>query len=191
MMLLDSFSHRFPRLSRIASRAIDPALNISIILVCILIVVAFISSAYFRSKPSERFPHSSSNAVGLKISIPGLDWSKSNQTLLMFLNIDCGFCKQSEPFYRQLTSAVTDHQSIRVVAVFPQKIEQVKPYLESAKIMVDEITQQAPTQFRVKGTPTLVLVDKNGTATNEWIGLLSTPEEAEVFTRLGLKSKPN
>jgi thioredoxin-related protein len=75
-----------------------------------------------------------------------------------------------------------------LIALFPQSSEKSKEYLDCAGVSVDELRQPVSSDLRVKGTPTLVLVNENGIAINEWIGLLSPAQEAEVMSRLGLKS---
>jgi hypothetical protein len=39
---------------------------------------------------------------GTKISLPGIDWSKSDRTLLLALSTTCHFCTESAPLYQQL-----------------------------------------------------------------------------------------
>jgi thioredoxin-related protein len=75
-----------------------------------------------------------------------------------------------------------------MVAVFPQDIEKSKEYLASAGIAVDDIKQARLIELGVKGTPTLVLVDKHGIATGGWVGTLSASQQAEISKAVGAKS---
>lgn len=169
------------------SRAIDPFLNGAIILMGILILVAFVRSYHLRSLTSGDVRKPSSNAqMGRQASLQGIDWSKSEHTLLMFLNTQCRYCQKSEPFYRRLSSEITDHQKARLIAFFPDPPEKARGYFDRAQIRVDEIRQPLAGDLTVKGTPTLILFDKNGIATKQWIGLLSPAEEADVLSHLGL-----
>src|SRR5204863_9489624 len=45
---------------------------------------------------------------GTKISLAGLDWSKSPRTLLMALSTTCHFCSESAPFYQKLQQQKRD-----------------------------------------------------------------------------------
>jgi thioredoxin-related protein len=180
-------SHKYPVLRSCISRTIDPALDAAIILVSILVIVAFIRAGYPGSSAGIDQPRRSGDKVGRKISLRGVDWSKSEQTLLMFLSTECGYCKKSESFYRRLSLEATNHQKVRLIALFPQRPETSKEYLDRAGITVDDLRQPvAGEELRVKGTPTLVLVDRHGVATHKWVGLLSPAEEAEVMSRLGV-----
>ena len=187
MRVPDKFSLRSPVVGSFVSRLIDPALNLAIILFSLLVVVAFVRSGYLRTPAATNQHTPVSNQVGKKISLQGIDWSKSEQTLLMFLNTQCGYCKQSEPFYRRLTNGGIDHQKVRLIAVFPQRLETSKEYLDCVGIAVDDIRQPVSSDLKVKGTPTLVLVNADGIATNEWVGFLSHLEEVDIMSRLSVK----
>jgi predicted transcriptional regulator len=76
-----------------------------------------------------------------------------------------------------------------LIAVFPQPNQSGREYLEQAHIVVDDVRQRPATDLRVRGTPTLVLVDRNGTVKNKWEGVLSPEQEAEVMTLLQTKPK--
>ncbi len=171
------------------SRAIDPTLNVAIILVSVLIVVAFIRAGH-RSSPLPAVPLKRSiDPIGRQVFVEGIDWSKSEQTMVLFLSTQCGYCKKSEPFYHRLNGEPRDPQAARLIAVFPQPNQNGKEYLEQAHIVVDDLRQRPATDLRVRGTPTLVLVDRNGIVRNKWEGLLSPAQEAEVMTLLQTKPK--
>src|SRR5437588_10884691 len=188
MRVLDRLSRRSPALASFVSRTIDPLLNGAIILTALFIAVAFVRSSHPRFSAPTAPPKQGSDQVGRKISLQGVDWSKSEQTLLMFLSTQCGYCKKSEPFYRRLSSQITDHQKVRLIAVFPQSSDEVRAYLDHAQITVDDTRQSiAAANLNIKGTPTLMLVDKAGAATNEWIGLLSPADESDLLTRLHVR----
>jgi thiol-disulfide isomerase/thioredoxin len=187
-MLLHKIGETGRRFFSSIDHLIDPALNLGVVLISLVVVIAFVRAGDRQSSVSANQPKPASERIDRRVSLPGVDWSKSEKTLLMFLNTHCGFCKQSEPFYHRLSSQVTDHQKLRIIALFPERLEESKEYLDCAGITVDDIKQAAPDSVKIKGTPTLVLVDKNGIAKNGWIGALSPAQEAEVFASLDLKS---
>lgn len=186
MKVFHKFSLRFPAGSFV-SRAIDPALNMAIILVSVLVVVAFIRAGHLRSSAPADQPKRSNDPIGRQVFVEGIDWSKSEQTLLLFLSTKCGYCKQSEPFYHRLNNPPIDHQAVRLIAVFPYPKQTGKEYLESAHIVVDDVRQGPSTDLKVRGTPTLVLIDRRGVVRNEWVGALSPDQEAEVMSLLRAK----
>lgn len=176
--------HQISRFRALIGRAIDPALNLAILVVSIGIMFVFIRAGKPQSFSLDEQLKRNSSPVGSKVFLQAMDWSKSEHTLLMFLNTHCGFCKKSEPFYRKLSNEVTDQRQVRLIALFPQHVEEGKEYLDSAGIKVDDVIHPVSGDLKVTGTPTLVLVDKNGIATNEWIGFLSPSQETDVLTRV-------
>lgn len=195
MNIWDKLARRLPH--PVGSGVIDSLLNGALILCTVLIVVAFVRSGYLRSSASANQtkprinkvgqPQRRADPVGQKISLQGVDFSKSTQTLLLFLNTQCRYCQKSEPFYRRIRTEVTDHQQLRLIAVFPQSPEKSKKYLDDAGITLDDVRQLVPGDLVVKGTPTLLLVNREGIATKEWVGFLSPPEESDVVLLLGDK----
>lgn len=173
------------------SKAVDPLLNGAIVLFSVLIIVASVRSHYFHPTAAVVRPNPPLNRVGERVAFQGVDFSKSDQTLLLFLNTQCGYCQKSEPFYRRLSHEVTDHQELRLIAVFPQSPEKSKKYLDDAGIALDDVRQPVSSDVVVKGTPTLLLVNREGIATKEWVGFLSPAEESDVLLLLGGKRETN
>jgi thiol-disulfide isomerase/thioredoxin len=182
----------------IASSRVDTLLNVAIVVASLTLVIALVRAAYFArpnrgAKPiaamTSGAKHTTSDSE--KVTFEDVDWSKSKQTLLLFLSTTCGFCKKSAPFYKDISQEVTDARSLRLIAVFPQNqdLEKDKEFLNSAGIMISDIRQSRSNgPLGVTGTPTLVLVDKNGIATDRWVGALSLSQHSEILTRLGLRS---
>jgi hypothetical protein len=118
---------------------------------------------------------------GAKISLPGVDWAKNGQTLLLAVSDKCHFCSESGPFYQRLAE---QHRKGRLVAVLPQPVDQGKTYLDKLNVAVDDIRQAPLTTMGVRGTPSLVLVDKAGTVVKSWVGKLPANKEEEVLASL-------
>ncbi|PYS23251.1 MAG: hypothetical protein DMF72_09800 [Acidobacteria bacterium] len=118
---------------------------------------------------------------GTRIFVPGIDWSKSNRTLLLALSTHCHFCTESAPFFKQLKQRRTD--DVRIVAVFPQPVDQAKPYLDKLDLSF-EIVQSSLDTLGISGTPTLLLIDRDGAVTESWVGRLSEIEAARVLAKV-------
>lgn len=72
----------------------------------------------------------------------------------------------------------------RLLAVLPQSVEAGRKYLSDLGIAVDEVRQATPASLWVRGTPTLLLVNKDGVITSSWRGKLPPEKELEVMARL-------
>jgi hypothetical protein len=62
-------------------------------------------------------------------------------------------------------------------------IRQAK-YLADLGIAVDDVRQARLTSLGIRGTPTLLLVNKDGVVRSSWVGRLRPEKELEVMARL-------
>jgi hypothetical protein len=179
-------------------KGIQVAANLAIIVAAVLLCAVLIKD-YIIARPGSaenpllrasnligspnrtRPPAESQIQPGTRINLPGVDWAKNGQTLLLAVSDKCHFCSESAPFYQRLAH---DHGKTRLLAVLPQPVEDGEKYLDSLKVTVDDVKQASFSSLGVRGTPTLILVDKNGVAINSWVGKLSDAREAEVLSRL-------
>jgi thioredoxin-related protein len=178
-------------LHRLAQR-IEFVANIAIILVACLLALA-IGRAYFFS-PQAQQPSQGQQIVATEsrignetsrlsvdLSSVDIDWKTSAQTVVLAISTTCHFCTESAPFYKRLISNKGD---VRVIAVLPQSAEEGHAYLNRLGVVVDEIKQISLHKIGVRGTPTLILVDSSGVASNSWIGKLPADQELIVLTAL-------
>ena len=129
-------------------------------------------------------PPSESLRVGAKLPIPGIEWARNERTLLIALSEGCHYCSASGPFYQRLTKEVSGKKNIGVVAVLPQAVNQARNYLNSLGVSLADVRQASLDDLGVIGTPTLILVNKEGVVTNSWRGQLPSNKEDEVLNQL-------
>ena len=120
--------------------------------------------------------------VGTKISLPGIDWTKSTRTVVLALSTNCHFCSESAPFYQELQQQKLN--DVRLVAVFAQPVEDSRDYLNKLGLRVSDVVQSSLSSVGVSGTPTLLLIDNEGSVTDSWVGKLSDSEAAKVFAQI-------
>lgn len=132
--------------------------------------------------PDPNIQQRQSIPAGTRISLPGIDWNKSNRTVVLALSTTCHFCSESAPFYQKLEQQRTSN--VRLVAVLPQPIDDGRNYLNKLGVSVDQIVQAPLSSLGVRGTPTLILLDHNGAVIDSWIGKLADTEDAKVISRV-------
>lgn len=123
-------------------------------------------------------------AAGTKVSLPEIDWAKSDRTLLLVLSEGCRFCSESAPFYQRLVRDTDGRDGVRLVAVLPQDVNEGRKYLNELGVTINEIKQSSLDSLGVGGTPTLILVNREGAVTDSWVGKLPPDKESEVLGRL-------
>lgn len=171
-------------MSRLRER-IELFANLSIILL-VLALGAVLLKGYL-VKPASRADAGSSPkrvSPGEKLSVNDVDFTKSEKTLLLALSKDCHFCSESAPFYQRIAGEIAQQQNIQRVFLFPHSADEGKKYLADLNIAFDQVKQADFRALQVTGTPTLILADKNGVATDVWVGKLPAGLEGEVLAKL-------
>jgi len=163
------------------SRKLEIAAYCAIIVLCGVACTALIKN--FILKPSDLQPQPPSIA-GTKVSLD-YDWAKNNKTLLLVLSETCKFCDDSAPFYKRMVKQFSSGQQVQFLAVFPQPSESATKHLAALGVSIPEVRQVTPSSLGVTGTPTLILVDKNGEVIDSWVGKLSPIDESKVIARIG------
>jgi thiol-disulfide isomerase/thioredoxin len=165
-------------------KRIELAANLAIIVVAILLTVGLIRTYFFRPTTPPRPSAPAGIQTGEKLSLPGVDWTASEQTLVMALSTTCHFCTDSAPFYQRLSQERARSLNLRLIAVFPQVNQESEAYLKGLAVKVDNVRQSELASLGVNGTPTLILLNKQGVVEDFWRGKLSDDKQAEVLRRL-------
>jgi thioredoxin-related protein len=162
-------------------KKIEIAANIAIIAIALLIGGVVVKRYLLTERhavPDTRI------TAGSKVSLPDIDWAKSDQTLLLVLHKGCRFCSESAPFYRRLVQETAVRNNVQLIAVLPEEVNEGRKYLSDLDVPIDEVKQATPASLGASGTPTLILVNKAGEVTASWVGKLPAAEESEVLNQL-------
>ena len=158
------------------------ASNIAVVLVAIAVLSFAIAYFWIPSKPKMI----GGLEKGQQFSpVPNLDYKGTEQTLLIALNTDCSYCQESVPLYRKVMDAYPrGNKSLRIVALFPNKIKEVADYLMANALNVESVANVNLDAIHVSGTPTMILVNGRGEVQNFWLGRLGEPESAAFLREL-------
>jgi thiol-disulfide isomerase/thioredoxin len=173
------------------TKKIEVFTNIAIICVVLLIGFVAVKKYVFNYPDATAVSKPPAVEIGTKINLPGIDWAGNNQSLVVVISTDCHFCHESVPFYQELSRRAAQSGHVKMIAVFPQEVSTAKEYLDSNSITVGQIIQANPPNIGVRGTPTLLLIDKDGRVTETWLGRLVDDQERKVFERLSLTAAEN
>jgi hypothetical protein len=151
-------------------------------LIVILVAVA-VGAVFLKDRLSIPAPESDAVKAGDKLAnLDGWDWGAQDQTLVLGLRKGCHFCEDSTPFYQRLIAQQQERTSnTMIVAVFPDTADTVKEVVQSEGLRVHALAGVPLERLQISATPTLLLVDRNGTVLNAWIGMLSPRQEVEVI----------
>jgi hypothetical protein len=173
-------------------KKVEVLANVAVIVTSIVLCSVLAKKYFFTPKqtvaaaapstPSTNVPKTSALQPGTKISLPGIDWSKNSRTVVLALSTTCHFCSESGPFYQKLEQQKPG--TVGLVAVLPQSVEDSRNYLNKLGVKTANLVQSSLNSIGVSGTPTLLLVDQNGSLIASWIGKLPDNEIANVMAQI-------
>ena len=171
------------------TRAVEVSANVAIIIVALLLGAVLVKRhllADTRAEADAARPRmvAAATAPGSKLPLAGVNWTENGRTLLLALSSKCHFCTESADFYKRLAEARAGRKDLRLVAVLPQDVGEGRAYLDKLGVSVDEVRQASLDSVGAAGTPTLIMADGEGAATELWVGRLPPDKEAEVLDRI-------
>jgi hypothetical protein len=169
-------------MSKISSK-IEMTANILIIVVALLLGATLIQRYFFPSPAGSNQPSRVQPVVGSKLELADVNWSSQPKSVVLALQTTCRFCTESAPFYKRLIQQAKD-RNIKVIAVFPTKVEESAAHLNELGLQGLEVKQAPISALQTSGTPTLILTNEKGEITNFWVGKLPADKEDEVLSKL-------
>jgi hypothetical protein len=115
---------------------------------------------------------------GKTIHLPGVQLAAQSRTLVIAISTQCRFCRDSEPFYKELAEKSTSH--VKLIAVLPQPQSEAEQYVRQAIGPSVQVVSTPLNSLGVTGTPTLLLIDGSGRVQKAWVGKLDGPAQQQV-----------
>ena len=159
---------------------VETVTNIVILLFVLVVAGVYAKNNFFSGHP---IPIKAGDRAPV---LTGYDWALHPRTLVLALRHGCHFCEESAPFYKRLVDLEQNGRlgGIHIVAVFPDDKATVEKTLQEEGWQVDYRPAVPLQNFKVAGTPTLVLVDGNRKVLDVWLGKLNPNEEGRVIDSL-------
>lgn len=165
-----------------------------------VVTIAFVACALaiysksYLSSPSQSVTQSSEVQIlkpkvgDLLPALAGYSWNSHPRTLVLGLKNGCHFCEASAPFYSRLAQLVRDkHDSdVHILAIFPDTADVVQQTLVLENLSLDSVPSVDFHQFKIGGTPTVLLADQSGRVLKVWVGELPVSQQQLLLESLGL-----
>jgi len=119
--------------------------------------------------------------AGGQIDTPA-DWYHSSEyTLVLFARASCGACEKAQPYLRQLVEFLGGRAAVVVAGGADTRAEDAA-FAKSIGVP-ETAARTTPAGLRVRSTPTLVLVNRQGAILASWEGV-GPPEKQSAIARM-------
>jgi hypothetical protein len=156
-------------------KRLETIANISVIIAAVVLVV-FLGRQEFQRHTESTKPAKA--LVGQTVTLPGVQFGQPGKTLVLAISTNCHFCRDSEPFYKDLVAR--SQGRVKIVAVLPQSMEVAAPYVRDSIAPSVQVVSSQLDAMGVSGTPTLLLVDSKGKVEQAWVGKLDDKGQQQV-----------
>ena len=167
-----------------SSNKLEAISNVAMTTVALLLSVVLVKQFLLpQPKPSRAAgPPVISKGASLGNSLRDVDWAKNGRTLILAISSGCHLCTDSGPFLQKI--AKQPRNGVKLLAVLPQPVTEGREYLSKLGVQVEDVRQASLNSIGVRGTPTLLLVDRTGTVLDVWEGKLAPDREEQVLVVL-------
>jgi len=115
---------------------------------------------------------------GDQVDVPKDWYQSSNYTLVLFARSSCRACQAAHPFLQKLVAALKGKSAVAMASTELERDDDLR-YGRSLGID-DAVNRVTPGGLRVRATPTLVLVSRDGKILGAWEGV-GPPEKQSAI----------
>lgn len=119
-------------------------------------------------------------AAGEQIDVPAAWYGQADTTLIVFARASCAACEKAQPFLAQLVGKMHG-RGTAVMAHPPGADEDDRQFARSLGVADDHIVV-VTAGLKVRSTPTLVLVNRQGRILEAWEGVGKETQQAAILT---------
>jgi hypothetical protein len=124
-------------------------------------------------------------AEGEAFALPGVSFAERDYTLVLVTQKGCTYCDQSMPFYQTLGADAALAKRTRIVLVAPDAEGVSREELQKYGVRVDQVVQLPLGQLKVTGTPTAIVVNRDGVIERVLPGMLDPARQTQLLSALG------
>ena len=159
--------------------------QLAFLVMCVAITIAafqYVSAARTAANPRKPDPVQRGTRLSLPASVTA---DATRPSLLLVLSANCRYCTESMPFYKTLADlSQVRSGNLRLGVVSLQPADDMRKYLAAHSLGIEAVISVPESGFNVMGTPTLVLVRRDGVVQRSWGGWLNGEEEKTVLASI-------
>ncbi len=152
------------------------------------IVTSFVAVAFINTHQwsgSSRGGTSSSAVGSLAPPVPGLDYGRATQTIVLIVRTSCPYCTESLDAFNELCQrAAQTGGTIRSIVIGAEDKAILEEYLATHGVHVDGVYSVPNREALTGRTPRLLIVGSNRLIYGEWLGRLDASVGSQVAQAL-------
>ncbi|MGA9770231.1 MAG: hypothetical protein WBV94_14415 [Blastocatellia bacterium] len=162
---------------------IEVASNVAVVVVALVVVISFIRG-YISPSPAVRLQGGLQKGTQFP-QVIGIDFSKSQRTLLVALDPNCESCVESFPFFKSLADKLySKSNEAKMVVMFESSEETTKRYVRENQLKADAVFGTDFKAFNLSAIPAIILINNQGTIIDFWLGKPSNSIEEQIIRQL-------
>jgi hypothetical protein len=118
--------------------------------------------------------------TGQTVDVPAAWYADTPHTLIVFARASCAACEKAQPFLKEIVGLMSGHGA--VVMAHPAGAPEADQKFASGLGITGDHVMVATPGLRVRATPTVVLVDRQGRIVDAWEGA------GKIDTRLAIRA---
>ena len=126
--------------------------------------------------------------AGEPIDVPAAWYAGAPHTLIVFARASCAACEKAQPFLTQIVARMNGRGGGAVMAHPPGAPKDDRQFGRSLGVADDHIVQTTP-GLRVRATPTIVLVNRQGVIVDAWEGAGTADRQAAILKSIDASTR--
>ena len=179
-------------MNRLHNKTLSRLINIGLLATCLVLAYVLFRNYYHKpaAPPPTQRASGSEELIGKRLTLSNVDWARANKTVVIAVKSDCAFCRDSIPFYERLSRVLASRSDVQTIVLLPDGDKGIEESANDLGFNFKEVRNVSfPSTLGalgVTGVPSLLIVDKNGTVSQAWQGLLTQSSELQVLKALGV-----
>lgn len=158
-------------------KSLEKLSNVAVIVVAVVVMVVLLRHEFGAPKPpSHRYEAS-------RVAMSTITNKPSKLNVVLGISTVCHFCEQNMPFYKTL-SGLEAPGRVALYTIFPQSSDEAKTFLQAKGVSPNGVISSPLSNYKIEGTPTLLLVDASGKVEQAWVGALDAGRQADVLNKI-------
>lgn len=135
-------------------------------------------AAALGSKPAPRPP---AYTVGETVDVPAAWYSSADTTLVLFARASCGACEKAQPFLTRIVGLMGANGNAWMAHPKGTDVEDAQ-FAKSLGVKADHVV--ASEGLKVRATPTVLLVNRQGKILGAWEGVGKIQSQAAILAAI-------